>query len=54
MLPQCGEQGRNLLLDITIKNPAAESLIDHTIRDQDSAIRSANKQKTMTCARRCR
>jgi len=45
MLPQCGENGRNLLLDITIKNPAAESLIDHTIRDQDSAIRTANKQK---------
>ena len=45
MLPQCGENGKNLLLDFTIKNPTAVSMIDATRNDPSTAIRRAEISK---------
>jgi hypothetical protein len=45
MLPQCGHGGTNLLLDVTIANPAAACRIDATINDPGTALRRANAAK---------
>jgi hypothetical protein len=43
MLPQCGEDRKNLLLDFTITNPVRS--MDGTIHNPGSSIEKANKRK---------
>ena len=45
MLPQCGNEGKDLLLDFTIVNPVCESYINATRNDPTSAIRRARTTK---------
>lgn len=45
MLPQCGDNGKNLLLDFTIRNPASASLLDATRGNPNTAIKRAEKEK---------
>ena len=45
MLPQCGNEGKDLLLDFTIVNPVCESYLNATRNDPTSAIRRARTTK---------
>ena len=45
MLPQCGPDDKNMVLDFTITYPTAKSKFEATRRDPDSSIRKANTRK---------
>ena len=45
MLPQCGKNGKNLLLDFTITHPACSTYASHTVRNQNYAIQRARESK---------
>ena len=45
MLPQCGFNERNLLLDFTITNPACQTYSVSTIQDKNSSIKRARNTK---------
>lgn len=45
MLPQCGKNNMNLLLDFTFTHPASKSSRAATINDPSSSIRRANMRK---------